>query len=103
MLFGLPDSAVNKLRQVFESDERICQVWLYGSRATGKQKTASDIDLCVDGEQLNLADLHNLEHKVDDLYLPWKVDLSLKHQIDNPALLEHIKNVGIGFMNKPPK
>jgi len=98
MLFGLPDIEVKKLQQVFENDKRVSQVWLYGSRATGKQKAASDIDLCIEGAQLSLADLHSFENRIDDLFLPWKVDLSLKHQIDNPALIQHIENVGIGFL-----
>ncbi len=99
MLFGLPDIAVQKLQQVFENNERVSQVWLYGSRATGKQKTASDIDLCIEGADLSLADLHSFENKIEDLYLPWKVDLSLKHQIDNPALIQHIENAGISFFS----
>ena len=98
MLFGLPNSAVQKLKQVFEGDSRIVQVWLYGSRATGKQRLASDIDLCIEGTGLRLNDLHALEGVIDDLHLPWKVDLSLKHQIDNPALLKHISDVGINFL-----
>lgn len=80
MLFGLPDSAILKLRQVFEQDARITNVWLYGSRALGREKPSSDIDLCVEASSLLLRDLHILESKIDDLYLPWKVDLSLKHQ-----------------------
>lgn len=99
MLFGLPDIEVKKLQQVFENDKRVSQVWLYGSRAIGKQKAASDIDLCIEGAQLSLADLHSFEDRIDDLFLPWKVDLSLKHQIDNPALIQHIENVGIGFLS----
>ena len=97
MLFGLPDIEVQKLQKVFENGERVSQVWIYGSCATGKEKTASDIDLCIEGAELSLADLHSFEDKIEDLYLPWKVDLSLKHQIDNPALIQHIENVGISF------
>jgi len=99
MLFGLPDIAVQKLQQVFENNERVSQVWLYGSRATGKQKAASDIDLCIEGADLSLTDLHSFENKIEGLYLPWKVDLSLKHQIDNPALIQHIENAGISFFS----
>lgn len=100
MLFGLPDAAVQKLQQVFETEKRVSEVWLYGSRATGKQKPTSDIDLCIEGEDLSLADLHNFENRIDELYLPWKVDLSLKHQIDNPALIQHIEHMGVPFLNR---
>ena len=99
MKFGLPDHAINKLKQVFEEDTRISNVWLYGSRAVGNQKPSSDIDLCIEGLSLELKDLYFLENKIDHLNLPWKVDLSLKHQIDNPALLSHIQNVGSNFLS----
>lgn len=99
ILYGLPDVAMQSLKKIFMQDSRVKNVWLYGSRATGKQKPASDIDLCIEGANLTLTDLHTLEIKIDDLLLPWKIDLSLKHQIDNPALLKHISNVGINILN----
>lgn len=99
MQFGLPDHVLMKLKQVFENDTRITNVWFYGSRAIGNHKPSSDIDLCVEGLGLELMDLYSLENKVDNLNLPWKVDLSLKHQIDNPALLSHIQNVGTDFLS----
>lgn len=98
MLYGLPDAATQSLKKIFMQDSRIENVWLYGSRATGKQKPASDIDLCIEGANLSLTDLHALEIEIDDLLLPWKIDLSLKHQIDNPALLKHITDVGINIL-----
>jgi predicted nucleotidyltransferase len=97
--YGLPDTAIQSLNKIFREDNRIENVWLYGSRATGKQRQASDIDLCIEGQKLSLTDLHALECKIDDLLLPWKVDLSLKHQIDNSALLKHITDVGINFLD----
>ena len=98
MLFGLSDHAIQKLEHAFKQDARIKKVWLYGSRALGTQKPMSDIDLCIEAAGLQLADLHRLEVKIDDLNLPWKVDLSLKNYIDNPALIEHIETVGIEFL-----
>jgi len=32
---------------------------------------------------------------IDDLLLPWKVDLALQHTIENPELLGHIERVGV--------
>lgn len=58
-------------------------------------RKGSDIDLCLEGQPLEVADLLKLEAQVDDLLLPWKVDLSLKHMIDNPSLLDHIERVGV--------
>jgi uncharacterized protein len=98
-LYGLPDDATQSLKKIFMQDSRIKNVWLYGSRATGKQKPASDIDLCIEGANLSLTDLHALENEIDDLLLPWKIDLSLIHQIDNPALLKRITDVGINILD----
>jgi uncharacterized protein len=98
-LYGLPETAMQSLKKIFLQDGRIENVWLYGSRATGKQKPASDIDLCIEGANLSLTDLHALENEIDDLLLPWKIDLSLIHQIDNPALLKHITDVGINILD----
>ena len=48
----------------------------------------------LDIESQAIAELGN---RIDDLLLPWKVDLSLRHKIDNPDLLAHIDRVGVIF------
>lgn len=94
---GLPATAVEKLCGIFRACPGIQRVLLYGSRAMGRYRPGSDIDLCLEGETLGLPELLELEGQIDDLLLPWKVDLCLRHLIDNPALLEHIERVGVGF------
>jgi uncharacterized protein len=44
---------------------------------------------------MDTTELLKIENEIDDLLLPYKVDLSLFHQIDNPSLIEHIQRVGI--------
>lgn len=44
-----------------------------------------------------LSELLTIENRFDDLLLPWKVDLSLRHKIDNPELVAHIDRVGLTF------
>ncbi len=41
-----------------------------------------------------------MESQIDELLLPWMVDLSLKDRIDNPALLDHIARVGLTFYER---
>lgn len=98
MPYGLPDHVIEKLKAVFTADPRVQKVWLYGSRALGKERTGSDIDLCIEGQALRVDDLFAIEVRIDDLLLPWKVDLSLMHKIDSPALLEHIQRAGIDLL-----
>ena len=95
MPFGLPDDVLPKLLAVLSSNRKVEQVSLYGSRAKGSARPGSDIDLCIDGDSLTLGDLDELESKIDDLLLPWRVDLAVRQQIDNPELLAHIERVGI--------
>lgn len=95
MRWGLSDTVVDKLNGLFGRYPAIRNVTLYGSRAKGNFQPGSDIDLCIEGDELTLAGLFEIENHIDDLLLPWKVDLSLRHKIDNPELLEHIDRVGV--------
>ena len=94
---GLSKLAVEKIRAVLGDYPQIQRVLLYGSRAMGTYLPGSDIDLCIEGESLGLTELLSIENRIDDLLLPWKFDLSLLHQIDDPALLDHIRRVGVIF------
>ena len=90
---GLPEGAQQKLMEVFDSQPKLQEVWLYGSRAMGRDRPGSDVDLCLTGETLGHRDLLRLMASVDDLLLPWQVDLALRHQLPDD-LLEHINRVG---------
>ena len=94
---GLPQEAVAKLRDVFSQYPAIQSMRLYGSRAKGNYRPGSDIDLSIQAPTLVLADLVAIENQVDDLLLPWTVDLSLLHHIDNPELIDHIRRIGNPF------
>lgn len=92
---GLPPSVLSQLRGVFARYPQIEKVLVYGSRAKGNFRPGSDIDLSLIAPSLSLTDLLRMETEIDDLLLPYKVDLSLFHQIENPDLREHILRVGI--------
>lgn len=48
-----------------------------------------------------VSDLMAIENQIDDLLLPWTVDLSLLHHIDNPELIDHIRRIGTPFYSRP--
>jgi predicted nucleotidyltransferase len=60
---------------------------LYGSRAKGNYRRGSDIDLTLWGE-ISFPALLNLHTALDDLLLPWMIDLSIYDRLENPALQE---------------
>lgn len=95
--FGLSTAVIKKLKSVFSRYPKIHKCIIYGSRAKGNFKPGSDIDLTLEAPEMTLTELMGLESEIDDLLLPYKLDLSLKHQINNPDLLAHIARVGIEF------
>lgn len=97
MQFGLEDNTINKMRQVFASHPEISDVVIYGSRAMGNYRQGSDIDICLNGELLNLKLLNQIENELEELNLPYSMDVSIYHQIDNPELVDHIDRVGVSF------
>ena len=94
---GLDLKTQEKLNSVFKKYSDIKKVVLYGSRAKGNFKNGSDIDLTIYSEQTNTADLLKIMNEIDDLNLPYEVDISLFHHIDNKNLIEHIERVGLIF------
>jgi predicted nucleotidyltransferase len=93
---GLPGHAATRMRSVFAGHPTVEQVILFGSRAKGNAKPASDIDLALIG-QLGNSELGNIDWELDDLLLPWEIDLVQLDSIANPDLREHIARVGQTF------
>ncbi len=48
----------------------------------------------LEQQGLTHAHLLSIENQLDDLLLPYSIDLSLLHQITNSDLLDHINRVG---------
>ncbi|MDM7958621.1 MAG: nucleotidyltransferase domain-containing protein [Synechococcus sp. WH 8007] len=91
---GIPEEASQRLVETLAVHSGVAQIWLYGSRAMGRERVGSDIDLSLEGIELTHRDLLLLMDQVDDLLLAWKVDLSIRHQL--PAELEaHLQRAGI--------
>ncbi|MET0855596.1 MAG: nucleotidyltransferase domain-containing protein [Telluria sp.] len=95
--FGLPPRVLAMLREVFANCPPVTEVRLYGSRAKGDFRPASDIDLSIMDTAVTDAHLMKIENDIDELPLPYSVDLSLFHQINNPELTAHILRVGKVF------
>lgn len=100
---GLSAQQIQKIHTVLARHGAIASAILYGSRSMGRHKPGSDIDLVLVGDALSLGDLLKIENELDDLLLPYKIDLSLRHQIDNPQLLEHIRDFGSVFFVRVEK
>ncbi|HEX8403016.1 MAG TPA: nucleotidyltransferase domain-containing protein [Duganella sp.] len=98
--FGLKPDVIGDMARVFAAYPEVEQVILYGSRAMGNFKIGSDIDLCMVGPNLTLPLLLQIDTDLDDLLLPYKIDLSIRDHIDNPELAAHIQRAGVSLYRR---
>ncbi|RYF76430.1 MAG: nucleotidyltransferase domain-containing protein [Comamonadaceae bacterium] len=95
--FGLPATALQSIRSVLARHPQVVRAEIYGSRAMARHRPGSDIDIALRGEALTAGDLLAIDRKLDDLELPYRIDLSAYHLIDDAALRAHIDRVGRGL------
>ena len=100
MKFGLSDNIIEKIQQVLTTNSKVDKAYIFGSRAKGNYREASDIDMAIKGQNLNYNDVLSLGVKLDEMELPYKIDLLNYHTIKEPALKEHIDRVGIEFYSR---
>lgn len=98
--FGLKQEDIDKINNVFATYNGIDSVIIYGSRAKGNFKVGSDIDLTIIENSISFPNFLEIENTLDDLLLPYKIDLSLKREITNIDLLSHIDRVGKLFYKR---
>lgn len=75
--FGLDSQTVASLRECMAGFPGVERVWIYGSRARGDYRNASDIDLMVDAPDWTDKDFTPLWAAVDALHLLQGVDMAL--------------------------
>jgi uncharacterized protein len=98
--YGLSDKTIEQIHTVLSNFPEVDKAVLYGSRAKGNFKRGSDIDLTLYGNGLSLTILHKIENELDDVLLPYKIDLSIFEQIADPDVVGHIRRVGVVFYEK---
>jgi uncharacterized protein len=60
------------------------KAWVFGSRATGRARRYSDLDMAIDaGRRLSLDEIARLREAFSDSDLPYKVDLVDWHDVDD--------------------
>jgi len=99
--FGLQEATIQKICAVLRHYPQVEKAILYGSRAKGNFKNGSDIDLTLrGGADLTLNVLYKIMDEIDDLLLPYTIDLSIFNHINDQDMIEHIQRVGVAFYEK---
>lgn len=95
----LNQAIIDKIKISLKNEENIKQIILFGSRAKNTSKHGSDIDLAIVGEDIGFRQLCQIDAKIDELDLPYKVDVINYSSITNQELKNHIDRVGINILS----
>lgn len=100
MKYGLSTASIEAIQSVFAGHPEVERVLLYGSRAMGNYREGSDIDVTLFGEGVDLTVLQKIERELDELDLPYKMDVSVYALLTNPDFTAHINRVGVVFYER---
>ena len=100
MKYGLDDKYFDKLISVFPKHPEVESVVLYGSRAKGNYKPFSDIDITLKGALLTRQLLGKIYTEIDDLLLPYFLDISIYDKLTDKDFIAAIDKTGVEIYNK---
>lgn len=92
-MFGLPEQVLKLLQNYFASHPQIIKVFIYGSRAMGREAPGSDVDLAiVTRSEQDIS--RSVQADLEELPTPYLFDVVDYQRIDHQPLREHIDRVG---------
>lgn len=97
MRFGLSDTVIKELQDVFRRHANIKKVLIFGSRSKGNYREGSDIDLAVVGNNIDYNQLLSILCEIDDLGLLYSVDLLDYSKKKGTPIGDHIDRMGQVF------
>ncbi len=100
MPYGLTDSEMQVLHELFAENEKIEQVILYGSRAKGTYKPFSDVDITIVGKGLTRLDVNRLYAALDESPIPYMFDIFVFDTLKNENPKDHISRCGVILYQK---
>ena len=97
MKFGLSDTVIKELQDIFRRHVNIEKVLIFGSRSKGNYRPGSDIDLAVVGKNIDYSQLLEILCEIDELGLLYSIDLLDYQKKVGTPLGDHIDRVGQVF------
>ncbi len=93
-MIGLTQKELEVLEKVFKKFNKLEEIILFGSRALGTHKKASDIDLAIKGD-VDINTLAKLKYTLEeDTLLPYFFDIVIYDNLENEELRKHIDEFG---------
>lgn len=100
MTDGLKERHRAAVIDIIAGNARVERAVLFGSRATGSFRPASDVDVALFGDRLSMSDQIALAAAMEDLAIPQRVHLLLYGTVDSIALRKHIETEGIEWYRR---
>jgi len=99
--FGLNENIIEDIINIIKQYEEITKAVIFGSRARGNYKKASDIDIALFGDKITHTINAKIYFQIDDLYMPYKIDLINFNTLStNNKIRENILKEGIEIYAK---
>jgi predicted nucleotidyltransferase len=95
MYLGLNLEQLGKLSQAIRTVKQVREAFLFGSVAKGTNKSVSEIGLAVKGRNINSNDISELGKAMEELNLPYKIEILNYDKIKDPDVTNQIDLVGI--------
>lgn len=100
MNHGLTARSLATLHRILAAHPEVETAILYGSRALGRHRPGSDIDLALVGDGVDEQLCGRVWSALDASDLPYKVDVTALAEVRNAALAEHIARVGVALYRR---
>ncbi len=100
--FGLKEGDRETIVAVLQKEVSVEQAVMFGSRAKGRSRNGSDVDIALKGKNLTDDAAARISFVLnEETLLPYKFDVLNYHTIGNKDLIERIDREGVEFFSRP--
>ena len=97
--FGFYPPELEALQARIKAFPAIERAWLFGSRSMGTYAEGADVDLALQGGQVNRQTLLRLKDSLEEAFFPLSFDLLHYDTLHHKGLLQHIDHWGIDLLS----
>jgi predicted nucleotidyltransferase len=95
VMFGLTEQELKDIIAILEKYPAVSQAIIFGSRAKGNYRSGSDIDISIEGEEIDHQVVNEISFILnEETILPYHFDIINHASIKSPELVAHIKRAG---------
>jgi predicted nucleotidyltransferase len=92
---GLTDKELSQLQSALGTVKGLEKAVVFGSRATGKHKAQSDVDIALYGDGVGFGAIFDLEDALYDAGFPYELDILLVSIIQDERLKAAIERTAV--------